>query len=201
MMEAIMTFNSKNSWSIYISSKNKKIVHVVLQLIAIVFISAGFILAIINKNSPNMEPGHFTTPHSKLGNVSFKHCYSSSVQTYNIFNIFHSSGLTSFICTMISVFNGLGALIMSKNTENRIRYIGVKIIHALCGSVTIVLGLWTLILGVNKTIFINVLEPSESNIQVSTMLTVFLALCAFYIIINPLINMKAYLPKMKTTSL
>ncbi|XP_077286903.1 transmembrane reductase CYB561D2-like [Arctopsyche grandis] len=168
MMEAIMVFNPENSWSRHIPRKNKKIVHLVLQVTAASFILAGFILAVVEKGSWGI--GHFTSNHGILG-------------------------LTSFICTLISIFNGIGTFLMAKS-KNRVRSTGVKFMHTLFGSSTIVLGLVTLILGVRKQSFIN-----NAGETLSVVATVFLALSACYVFLNPLLNMKAYLPKLRSTNI
>lgn len=94
-------------------------------------------------------------------------------------------GLTAFILTMVSVFNGFGTFLMPPGGK---RSVGVKMMHNFTGMSAIVIGLVCLILGMNEKTFI---QRTGGTLHIVA--TVFVAICICYIMIRPLLNITTHI--------
>ncbi|XP_077286904.1 transmembrane reductase CYB561D2-like [Arctopsyche grandis] len=95
-------------------------------------------------------------------------------------------GLIGFIFTVISVMNGFMTFLFGKNSTTCSTFL--KVLHNISGCVAIITGLCSLIFGIDLNFFRMWHKPEMVNT-----LIVFIAVCMGYILINPMLNLVAYL--------
>lgn len=119
MTEAILALSQENIFSSYFSYKGRSTLHLLLQLAAVGFSTAGFAIVIINKNNAGKQ--HFKTLHAIFG-------------------------LVSMILFGISVIIGLPAYFPSKIVRAVLPPKVVKFCHIIFGIFTVIFGTVTLVL-------------------------------------------------------
>lgn len=119
MTEALLTFSGTSILSERLNHKSKITLHWILQTIAVVCSTAGFVIIIIHKNDHHKL--HFQSIHGIIG-------------------------LIATILFLLSSFGGIFAK-YAMRFKHMMRPINVKLIHTIAGVVAYILGMYAILLG------------------------------------------------------
>ncbi|XP_058837924.1 transmembrane reductase CYB561D2-like isoform X2 [Topomyia yanbarensis] len=153
MSQAVLTLSGGNLLTYKRHHKTRIFIHWLLQAVAGILISVAFVCIFLNK--VRMGKAHFQTTHGLFGLV-----------------------------TVIATFISIGGGVFTKygfQMRQLVRPIYSKIGHAIAGTITYVLSMITISLGVYSAWF-----QEDNNGQVRLALLVGIIAVALYVIINPI---------------
>lgn len=138
MSEAILALYSQNSWSYFHSTRTKRNLHWIIQVVASIFAIVGTLLLYVGRKR------HFMTIHSLTG-------ANPSLYFDRFFSDFHIerftfTGLISLILLVITCVNGISALWAYELSKIfKVKAVYSKLFHNVCGIAAFAIGEFSII--------------------------------------------------------